>query len=169
LQAENASLFNFFKYEYKMNQRIWIYTLSKELSKNQLIEFKNKCDVFVNSWTAHDTKLDASYDMYKDRLLLFKVNEASYNASGCSIDKQVRFVKDLEITFSIELLNRMLVAYNHGSELKIIHQSKIKDLIASKGMNENTLIYNNAINFSSDLETNWQVPLHKTWLAKYLN
>lgn len=152
-----------------MNQRIWIYTLSQALTDEQLVDFKNKCDVFVNSWTAHDVKLDASYELYKNRLLIFKVNEASYNASGCSIDKQLRFVKELEISFSIELLNRMLVAYNHDSDLKIIHQLKIKDLIASQDINANTLIYNNTINFSSDLETNWQVPLHKTWLSKYLN
>lgn len=152
-----------------MNQRIWIYTLSQALTDEQLVDFKNKCDVFVNSWTAHDVKLDASYELYKNRLLIFKVNEASYNASGCSIDKQLRFVKELEVSFSIELLNRMLVAYYHDSDLKIIHQLKIKDLIASQDINANTLIYNNTINFSSDLETNWQVPLHKTWLSKYLN
>ena len=152
-----------------MNQRIWIYTLSQALTDEQLVDFENKCDVFVNSWTAHDVKLDASYELYKNRLLIFKVNEASYNASGCSIDKQLRFVKELEVSFSIELLNRMLVAYYHDSDLKIIHQLKIKDLIASQDINANTLIYNNTINFSSDLETNWQVPLHKTWLSKYLN
>ena len=26
-----------------MNERIWIYTLSKELSNEQLVDFKNRC------------------------------------------------------------------------------------------------------------------------------
>ena len=112
-----------------MNQRIWIYTLSQSLSAEQLVDFKNSCDAFVNSWTAHDVKLDASYEVYKNRLLIFKVNEDSYNASGCSIDKQVRFIKEQEQVLHIELLNRMLVAYEQNSELQITHQSKIKELV----------------------------------------
>jgi hypothetical protein len=63
-----------------MNERIWIYTISKELSAEQLVNFKNRCQQFVLSWTAHDVSLDASYELYKNRLLIFKVNEEKYNA-----------------------------------------------------------------------------------------
>ena len=91
-----------------MNERIWIYTLSNNLSNEQLVDFKNRCQNFVSGWTAHDVSLDASFDLYQNRLLIFKVNEDKYNASGCSIDKQVRFVKELEQLFSVELLNRLL-------------------------------------------------------------
>ena len=95
-----------------MNERIWIYTLSKELSNEQLVDFKNRCQSFVGSWTAHDVSLDASFELYQNRLLIFKVNEDKYNASGCSIDKQLRFVKELEQAFSIELLNIVSVPLN---------------------------------------------------------
>jgi hypothetical protein len=151
-----------------MNQRIWIYTLSKELTSEQLADFKNSCDVFVNSWTAHDVKLDASYELYKNRLLIFKVNEDSYNASGCSIDKQVRFVKEQEQYLNIELLNRMLIAYEENGQFYIAHQSDIKELLVSRRITENTIVYNNTITHSKELVHNWTVPLNKTWLSKYL-
>lgn len=151
-----------------MNQRIWIYTLSKELTNEQLVDFKNKCNDFVNSWTAHDVKLDASYDLINNRLLIFKVNEDSYNASGCSIDKQVRFIKEQEQLLNIELLNRMLVAYEQNSELQITHQSKIKDLVLSGEITKDTLIYDNTITNSNALASTWKVPLNQTWLSKYL-
>ena len=151
-----------------MNQRIWIYTLSKELTNEQLTDFKIKCLEFVNSWTAHDVKLDASYELYKNRLLVFKVNEASYNASGCSIDKQVRFVKDQEQHLNIELLNRMLVAYEKHDEFYIVHQSNIKQLLANGEITENTIVYNNSITSSLQLENEWKIELNKSWLVKYL-
>lgn len=151
-----------------MNQRIWIYTLSQSLSAEQLVDFKNSCDAFVNSWTAHDVKLDASYELFKNRLLLFKVNEASYNASGCSIDKQVRFVKDQEQHLNIELLNRMLVAYEEHDQFYIVHQSNIKQLLANGEITENTIVYNNSITSSLQLENEWKIALKKSWLVKYL-
>jgi hypothetical protein len=151
-----------------MNHRIWIYTLSKELTNEQLADFKIKCLEFVNSWTAHDVKLDASYELVNNRLLIFKVNEESYNASGCSIDKQVRFIKEQEQVLHIELLNRMLVAYEQNSELQITHQSKIKELVLSGDITKDTLIYDNTITSSDSLLLAWKVPLYKTWLSKYI-
>ena len=151
-----------------MNQRVWIYTLSKPLTSLQLSDFTADCNAFISAWTAHEIKLDASFELYKNRLLIFKVNESSYNASGCSIDKQTRFVKELESKFNIELLNRLLVAYEFNSEIEFVHQSKIKDLLANEVINEETFVYNNTLNNSLQLENEWNVPLKNSWLNKYL-
>ena len=152
-----------------MNERIWIYTLSKELSNEQLVDFNNRCLNFVSGWTAHDVSLDASYELHKNRLLIFKVNESKYNASGCSIDKQTRFVKELEQAFSIDLLNRLLVAYDNNDEINVVKQSEISNLLSSKIISANTIVYNNTITQSTELVSSWKQPLQQTWLAKYLN
>lgn len=152
-----------------MNERIWIYTLSKELSNEQLVDFKNRCQDFVNGWTAHDVSLDASFELYQNRLLIFKVNEDKYNASGCSIDKQLRFVKELEQTFVVELLNRLLVAYENNHQVEVVKASQIKDLLAANSITSNTLVFDNTITESSQLTSKWKQPLQATWLAKYLN
>lgn len=149
-------------------ERIWIYTLSRQLEPAQLIDFTDRCRAFTGSWTAHDISLDASFELYHNRLLIFKVNEANYNASGCSIDKQLRFVKELEQVFSLELLNRLLVAYEKNNEVLVVKQSQIPDLLASKEIDEDTLIFNNTISQSTDLANNWKQPLRNTWLTKYL-
>ena len=152
-----------------MNERIWVYTLSNELSNEQLADCKSRCQNFVSGWTAHDVSLDASFELYQNRLLIFKVNEDKYNASGCSIDKQLRFVKELEQAFSVELLNRLLVAFiNAENQIEVVKSSQIKELLESKIINENTIVFNNTITQSSDLANDWKQPLHKTYLAKYI-
>lgn len=151
-----------------MSERIWIYTLSEELNDSQLLDLKNRCKDFVKTWTAHDVSLDASFELYQNRLLIFKVDETKYNASGCSIDKQLRFVKELEHVFEIELLNRLLIAYESGSNINVVSSSKIKELLSSKTINENTLIFDNTITQSSQLAGSWKQPLKNTWLSKYL-
>lgn len=151
-----------------MSQRIWIYTLSKQLSEEQLLDFKNRCNAFVLNWTAHDTQLAATYKLYKNRLLIFEVDETVYNASGCSIDKQTRFAKELEQLFNIELLNRLNIAYQKENEIVVVAQNKIKELLLNNSISESTLIYNNTISNSLQLETEWLKPLKETWLNKYL-
>ena len=151
-----------------MNERIWIYTLSNKLTNEQLVDFKNRCQNFVTGWTAHDVSLDASFELYQNRLLIFKVNEEKYNASGCSIDKQVRFVKELEVAFSVELLNRLLVAYENNNQVEVVKASQIKELLITNTINTNTIVFDNTITESKQLETNWKQPLHHTWLQKYL-
>ena len=113
--------------------------------------------------------LDASFELYQNRLLVFKVNEDKYNASGCSIDKQLRFVKELEQAFSVELLNRLLVAYENNNQVEVIKSTQVKELLTSRVISENTLVFDNTITQSTELSTNWKQPLKSTWLAKYLN
>jgi hypothetical protein len=151
-----------------MNERIWIYTISQELTNEQSVDFKNRCQNFVSGWTAHDVSLDASFELYQNRLLIFKVNEEKYNASGCSIDKQVRFVKELEQAFSIELLNRLLVAYENNNQVEVVKSAQIKELLSANIISASTLVFDNTITEYKQLETNWKQPLHHTWLQKYL-
>ncbi len=152
-----------------MNERIWIYTISKALTEEQLTELKNRCQQFVSTWTAHEVSLDASFELYKNRLLIFKVNEANYNASGCSIDKQVRLVKELEQLFSVELLNRLLVAYEKNGEVMVVKQSEISALLNSGTISETTIVFDNTVSQSSALESNWKRPLKETYLSKYVS
>jgi hypothetical protein len=149
-------------------ERIWIYTISKLLTEEQLTQLKNRCQSFVSTWTAHEVSLDASFELYKNRLLIFKVNEANYNASGCSIDKQVRLVKELEQEFSIELLNRLLVAYETNEEVAVVKASDITALINNGSITENTLVFDNTITQSTELAANWKRPLKDTYLSRYL-
>lgn len=149
-------------------EKIWIYTLSKRLTSEQEIDLKTRCENFVSTWTAHDVALNASFELYKNRLLIFKVDESNYAASGCSIDKQLRLVKELETTFSVELLNRMLVAYENDNEIEVVKQAQIKELLLSNSISENTLVFDNTITTSVELESAWKKPLKETYLAKYL-
>lgn len=151
-----------------MNERIWIYTLSRPLEAPEIEELKSLCRQFVSGWTAHEISLDASYELYKDRLLIFKVNEAKYNASGCSIDKQLRFVKELENKFKVELLNRLLVAYEANGGVEVVKQSAVPGLLDAHALNENTIVFNNVISSSHELDSAWRLPLRSTWLSKYL-
>lgn len=150
-----------------MNGRAWTYVISKELPEMQLEAIKEKGTAFVNGWTAHENQLAGSFDVFKNRIIVVKVNEDVNAASGCSIDKLTRFVKQVESEFSIELTNRLLVAYKANEKIDVVHSSKIKDLLSQQSISENTVVYNTAISNQEEL-LKWEQPLKNTWLNKYL-
>lgn len=150
-----------------MAEKIWIYVLSRELNASEMQQFTSNCETFVGSWTAHDVKLAASFEIHKNRLLIMKVDESAYNASGCSIDKLMRFIQRQEKEFSIELLNRFLVALEINDSLMIVHSSKIKELLSNFVISEHTPLYDTTITTSAEL-SQWKKPLKDTWLCKYL-
>ena len=150
-----------------MTEKIWIYVLSKELNDDQLNQFLQNCKNFTGSWTAHDQPLAASFELHKNRLLIMKVDESAYNASGCSIDKLQRFIQLQEKEFDSELLNRFLVALDVKDSIMVVHSSKIKELLSTNVINENTPVYDATITSSVDMK-DLKKALKSTWLCKYL-
>src|SRR3954464_7924481 len=100
--------------------RVWTYIINKKLSSEEIKALNAEGQTFVNAWTAHDQKLTASFEIFKDRIVIVKVNEDIHSASGCSIDKLTRFVREMETKFSLELLNRLLVAYKKDDDIEVV-------------------------------------------------
>lgn len=148
-------------------KKVWIYLSDKELKGDLLNAVKNAGEEFVKGWKAHEMPLSATFEIVKDRFIVVSVDETQYNASGCSIDKLLRLVKQLEADHNLQLLNRLLVGYKTPSGVEVIPASLIKEKLQAKQLDENTLIYNVAASNSNEYEQ-WLQPLKETWLKKYL-
>jgi len=147
--------------------RAWTYIINKLLPVNELNLITKAGTNFVTGWTAHEQKLEGSFEIYKNRIIIVKVNEEVTNASGCSIDKLTHFIKEIETQYNVELLNRLLIAYKSNDEVSIVDSSKISELLQNNSINENTIVYNTSISNQNELP-DWEQPLKNTWLAKYL-
>ncbi|MEI6021119.1 MAG: hypothetical protein WCR21_08315 [Bacteroidota bacterium] len=147
--------------------RVWTYIISRELNPSELQQLQQMGEAFVKSWTAHEVQLHAEFSIFKNRIMLVKVNENIHEASGCSIDKLSHFVKQAEKQFNTELLNRLLVALKLDNKIQIVHSSKIKDMLLQGAINENTTVYNTALGHEDELNI-WEQALKNTWLNKYL-
>ena len=141
--------------------------MSKELNPQDFDKLLAAGDAFVANWTAHENKLSASFSIFKNRIIVVRVNESVANASGCSIDKLTRFIKSAELSFGVELMNRLLVAYKNGDDVEVVHSSKIKELISKQVISMETLVYNTAISNENELMS-WEQPLKNTWLNKFV-
>lgn len=147
--------------------KVWTYIISKSLTESELEQLMRSGKNFVTGWTAHENKLSADFKIFKNRVIIVNVDEDVANASGCSIDKLTRFIKETESAFGIELLNRFLIAYKKDEDLEVVHSSKVKELLEQSILSEDTIVYNTAVANETELN-NWEQPLKNTWLNKYL-
>ena len=150
------------------NTRLWIYQCDRKLSDSEIEAIKEQGDNFIDGWAAHGEKLEAAFEVLHSRFLIVFANEKQAEASGCSIDRSVHFIKNLEQEYSVSLLNRTLIAYKVDDEIVTLPQEEFVGLVAHGTLNENTILFNNLVTTKQDLETKWEVPLKQSWHKELL-
>ena len=148
--------------------RVWVYQSNRLLSEVEVKAIENSGLDFINSWTAHGASLKASLDVLYNRFVVIAVDEVQALASGCSVDKSVHFIKELEKQLNLNFFDRMQVAYRKGDEIAACSLSEFEKLAAQGFINESTIVFNNMVNNKSTFDTEWEVPLKQSWQSRVL-
>ena len=143
--------------------RIWIYQSNKLFSNDQIKIIKDRIQDFLNSWTSHGNELKVASKIKYSYFISIALDQNTSLATGCSIDKMVHFIKNLENEFGVRLLDRLDISYKINNEIFISNLKDFKDKILEKKIDNTTIVFNNLINLKSDLANNWEIPLSKSW------
>ncbi len=151
-----------------VSSKLWVYQSVKPFSIEIKKSIADKTESFLSQWDAHGKALQASYKTIHDHFLVIAVNESFNQASGCSIDKSVHLIQDIEKTCDLNLFDRLHqgILINGNIEFKTLGQ--IKNDIEKGIFNLDTTVFNNMINTVEELENLWQIPASKSWLNKFL-
>lgn len=149
--------------------RIWIYQSKRKLNKEEQEFITSNTEKFLTDWTAHGNDLQAGVQIFDDQFIIIGVNEAANEASGCSIDKSVGFIRELDKTLNLNLLDRSKVALKNEVGISLIEFSEIKNMISNGVINPDTKVYNHAIVSKSELENGWLKPARESWIKRFFN
>jgi hypothetical protein len=150
------------------SSRIWIYQSNRKLSDLEITEICGKANIFVKTWSAHENDLQAGAVILHKMFLILSVNEDINRASGCSIDKSVKFIQQMENTYNISLLDRSKFTYFKDQEILISSVSELKMKIDTGSITKDTLIFNNLVDKKGDLGDKWIIRARESWMKKYL-
>ena len=150
------------------NARVWVYQSVRMLTSAEVDAILIEGKKFVENWSAHGAVLNAGFEIMYDRFIVLCVDEEQAMASGCSIDKSVQFIKQLEQQFGLNLFDRMQVAYKQGEIIHACSLAEFEKMAAAYHVNENTIVFNNMITTKLGFETEWEVPLKKSWQNRVL-
>lgn len=144
--------------------KVWIYQSTRPFTEREAEIINEDCENFVEEWAAHGKNLLADYQIFFNRFICFFVDESAYVASGCSIDSSVYFIKALEKEHNISLLNRTNVAYvDENGEVKAMDMNEIEAAFSRGEISRETRVFNNTVATKEEMETNWLIPISKSW------
>ena len=143
--------------------RVWVYQASRFLNESEKDLIKKETGSFLQTWTAHNEQLMASFELKYDLFLILMVDEEQARASGCSIDKSVHFIQSLEAKLNVDFMNRLLFAYKDNGKIKIIPYMELGNLISSGIVTDETIVFNNLVKTRQELDENWEIPFKNSW------
>lgn len=155
-------------YIFSPHSKVWIYQSSRPFTENEIKTLNEKLLAFATQWTAHNQQLHAGAKVLEDRFILLMVDETNSEASGCSIDKSVHFMKELEKLLHISLFDRMLVNYRNGDSLHTTNLDNLVALYNSGEVNGDTEVYNPLVHTKKELDENFVVPLNNSWVKQFV-
>lgn len=147
--------------------KIWIYQSNRKFTDDEFSEIKTSVENFVENWAAHGTSLEASYLLKYNRFIIFAVNQEIQVATGCSIDKSVQFIQELEQKYKVDLLDKMNVTFKNGEFVAHKTLIEFKKMAKDKAVTGSTIVFNNLVNNIEEFNDAWEVPAEDSWHSRF--
>ena len=148
--------------------RVWIYQAQKPLSNTTIESLKPELEQFITLWTSHNQALKAWGDILHNQFIVLMVDESQAGASGCSIDKSVAFIKNVEQATGTNLFDRLTFTYLEGEEVKTAHKDDFEQLYQKGEINDQTLVFNNLVKNKAELDQSWKIALSDSWHKNFV-
>jgi len=143
--------------------RVWIYQANRPFREEDIPEIRHKAQAFAQSWISHNRQLRAHADVLHNRFVVLMVDESRADASGCSIDKSVYFLKQLQAEYGVDLFDRMAFSYMDGEEVATVPRETFARLYQEGKINDDTLVFDTLVSTKEGLNRNWLKPLGQSW------
>jgi hypothetical protein len=91
------------------------------------------------------------------------VDESNADASGCSIDKSVYFLKNLQAKYSRDLFDRMHFSFKKGEEVITLDRNSFAQAYREGEINDETLVFDTLVKNKGELDRSWTKPLKDSW------
>jgi hypothetical protein len=150
------------------HSRVWVYQADRALLADEQALILSKGKAFTSTWAAHGHELMAELYLELKHFIIIALDEQVEAASGCSIDKSMRLILDLQKELGISFTNRLITAVYTAGEVRLFTYGEVKNELDQGGLSGNALVFDNTVQNLKALKTSWLKPLKETWLKKLL-
>ena len=151
------------------SSRVWIYRSDRRLTIDEENKVNNWLSQFVQQWTAHNNSLSANAKVYHHQFIVILLDEEnSAEASGCSIDSQVRFIKDMGNALKVDFFDRLYFDFLEGDQVVSYHKDEVKNKIESGELSSDPLVFDHVVKTKHKFVENWAVPLSQSWHSRLI-
>ena len=151
----------------KKNSRVWVFQSLDFIDDRLVEEIKEKISSFLSKWKSHQKDFKSSFEIRYNTFIIIAADEGNL-VSGCSIDSLINFIKDLENSYELQLLDKLHVKYIENGKIITQHLNQFKIYCQSLGKKDNLIVFNNLVKDINELENNWQVNIKDSWHNRFI-
>lgn len=152
-----------------LSARSWVYQSDREITDLEVNEISRKAAMFLMEWSSHGNVMRASIDVLHNRFFVVLVDEKAASATGCGIDKSVKFMQQMETDYKINLFDRMLVTYRDtDAVIKTTKLYTFEQMMEKGELSADTIVFNNMVDTKADMQTKWEVPVKLSWHSRMI-
>ena len=148
--------------------RVWIYQSTRLFSLAEAFTIEDRIENFTAQWQSHGQPVQGKGFLFFGQFIVLLADESKTIVSGCSTDSSVALIKRLEQEFATPLLDRTQLAFVVNDKIERLPMAQLDYAIEKGFITGDTLYFNNTVTTKAELETNWIIPVSKSWLAKKL-
>ncbi|WP_116105529.1 hypothetical protein [Lewinella sp. IMCC34191] len=147
--------------------RVWIYGAERALTKDETKLVRERAQEFVSQWVSHSKDLAAGADVLHNRFLVLAVDETQAEASGCSIDGSVNFVKSLGAEIGVDFFNRMRFSYrDENGKIHTVGREEFKLLYSQGQLKNDSIVFDPLVKELGELRQIFERPLEDSWHSR---
>lgn len=145
--------------------KVWVYQASRQLMISEALQLDDMFKSFTEGWQSHGDPVKGAALLLFGRFVILMADETQTSLGGCSTDSSLRFIKSIEQKFSIQLLNRQLLAFIVKDKIETLPLAQLEHAIQNNFIGPDTLYFNNTLLTKAQLINEWIVPASQSWLA----
>lgn len=151
--------------DFNDNSRVWVYQSNRAFDISEALKIEELLENFCKEWNSHGSGVKGYANLFFGHFIIIMADETEVKIGGCSTDSSIRFIKNLQQDFNVELLDRQMLAFIVKENIISIPLSKVNDSIEKEIITPDTLYFNNTILTKKDLLGNWIISVKDSWLA----
>lgn len=142
--------------------KVWVFPSQKKIYPNEIGIIEKKITDFILDWEEKNAGLDVSFTIKYNRfIVIFADSEASISTH--TTNQLISFVIGLQNEFETELMDKMNACFKQGEYVQYKDLKEFKKLIKNKGVNKNTIVFDNMISTKMEFDSFWEVPASESW------
>ena len=150
------------------DSKVWIFQSIIELNSKEQYFISKELDFFLHEWKSHGNELKADYILFKSHFIIISVDKFFFEASGCSLDKLFKKIKDLGLYLDKDLFQRDYIFFELLDEkMKNLKINEFKNKL-NNNIIKPVIIYDNSIYLLKDMNMGWKKSIID-WKNKYIS
>lgn len=151
------------------DSKVWIYQGSRQFLKDEAETVKTLLKEFVAQWESHGAPVKGAAYLFFNQFIIFMADTTDDGICGRSTDSSMRFIKNIEQKFSINMFERTTMAFVVTDKVELFPLDQLQNTFEKGFINGETFYFNNLVSTKKELENDWIIPVKKSWLTRKIS